>query len=360
MAGDSLIAIDFFCGGGGMTCGLRQAGIRVIAGVDFDLSVKETYEYNNPDTVFVYSDIKRLRSVYFEKRFGISRGDDNLILVGCSPCQYYSIINTDHSKARKTKNLLLSFARFVDYYRPGYVLVENVPGIETNKESVLPRFLKRLNSIGYSTIVKDVIDLSYYGVPQSRRRFSLIATRLDGVNIHLPFPEKTPAVLKDFIGEAKGFPKIAAGHRDGTVFFHSCSALSDINLMRFQKTRHNGGGRLDWSNDSELQLPCYIGKDDSFPDNYGRMTWEKPSPTITTKFLSLSNGRFGHPEEDRALSVREGATIQTFPTSYVFKTPSMIDAAKIIGNAVPCEYAKRLGLVLIENHPDHKQCNKTS
>ena len=343
-----------------MTCGLKQAGIQVIAGVDLDLSVKDTYEYNNPGTSFVYSDIKRLQSTYFEKHFGVSKGDDNLILVGCSPCQYYSTINTDHSKARKTKNLLMSFARFIEYYRPGYVIVENVPGIETNKESVLPLFLKKLNSIGYSTIVKGVIDLSYFGVPQSRKRFSLIATRIAGVNLHLPLPDKKPAILRDYIGEANGFPKLNAGHRDETDFFHSCSGLSHINLMRIRKTRHNGGGRLDWAKDPELQLPCYIGKDDSFKDNYGRMIWEKPSPTITTKFLSISNGRFGHPEEDRGLSVREGATIQTFPKTYVFKTTKMSDAAKIIGNAVPCEYAKRLGLVLIDNHPEAIICNKTS
>ena len=356
----SFSAIDFFCGGGGMTCGLEQAGIHVIAGVDYDKSVKDTYEFNNPDSCFIFSDIKRLRSSFFEEKLGIRKSDDNLIFVGCSPCQFYSAINTDRSKAKNTKNLLMSFVRFVDYYRPGYVLVENVPGIETNKDSILPKFLKKLINIGYTTIVKDVVDLSYYGVPQSRKRFSLIATRLAGVNVCLPLPEKEPSILKDFIGEANGFPRISAGHKDASPFYHSCSALSMINMRRIKKTRHNGGSRLEWSNDPELQLPCYVGKDDSFTDNYGRMAWNKPSPTITTKFMSISNGRFGHPEEDRALSVREGASIQTFPKSYVFKTTSMRDAARIIGNAVPCEYAKRLGLAIIDNHTSEHQCNKTN
>jgi len=150
-----------------MTYGLRQAGIDVIAGVDFENSLKETYESNNPGTRFIYSDIKRLRSNYFERHFNLRRYEDDLILVGCSPCQYYSIINTERTKSQKTKNLLLSFYRFVDYYRPGFVLVENVPGIEFAKDSVLPIFLKKLSSIDYR-VEKKVVDLSYFGVPQSR------------------------------------------------------------------------------------------------------------------------------------------------------------------------------------------------
>lgn len=111
-----------------MTCGLRQAGINVIAGVDFDQDAKETYEYNNSGSVFIQTNIKNLRSNYFERKFGIRKNDDFLILVGCSPCQFYSIINTDKNKALKSKDLLKNFARFIEYYRPGYVLVENVPG----------------------------------------------------------------------------------------------------------------------------------------------------------------------------------------------------------------------------------------
>lgn len=109
------------------------------------------------------------------------------------------------------------------------------------------------------------------------------------------------------------------------------------------KTKHDGGNRLDWANDPDLQLPCFIGKDDCFKDTFGRMWWHRPASTITTKFYSISNGRFGHPEEDRALSLREGATLQTFPKTYVFKTTSIAATAKLIGNAVPCEYARRLG-----------------
>ena len=144
-----LKAIDFFCGGGGMTCGLRQAGINVIAGVDFDKDAKETYEYNNPGTTYVHTDIRNLRTNYFERKFDIHQNDNSLILVGCSPCQFYSIINSDKNKSLKSKDLLRNFARFIEYYRPGYVLVENVPGITTNKESILPFFLSELDRFGY-------------------------------------------------------------------------------------------------------------------------------------------------------------------------------------------------------------------
>lgn len=343
-AGD-LKAIDFFCGGGGMTCGLRQAGIHVIAGVDFDKNAQATYEYNNPGSTFIHKDIRRLHSDYFERNFGIQRNDDHLILVGCSPCQYYSIINTDRTKSELSKTLLLNFARFVEYYKPGYVLVENVPGIVTNKESVLPQFLKKLNKLDYK-VTQGIVDMSHYGVPQSRRRFSLIATRLNH-DISLPVKDDHILTVADVLGERNGFPKIAAGHKDATPFAHTTAGLNDISLRRMAVTPHNGGDRLSWKDDQELQLPCYIGKDDSFRDTYGRIWWDRPSPTITTKFFCISNGRFAHPEEDRALSIREGATLQTFPKDYEFKTSSIAAAARIIGNAVPCEYARRLGLTIL-------------
>lgn len=341
-------AIDFFCGGGGMTCGLKQAGINVIAGVDLDSAAKETYEANNKGATFVNADVKTLTSDYFEKTLGVKQNDDSLILVGCSPCQFYSIINTTREKSSKSKDLLLDFARFIEYYRPGYVLVENVPGIVTNKSSILPDFLEKLKSLGYANYVCKIIDLSYYGVPQSRRRFSLIATRLSIENLHLPKADKKRAVLRDFIGERNGFQRIAAGTIDRSAFNHTAAGVSEKTLRRLQKTTHNGGSRFDWADDPDLQLKCFEGKDDAFPDTFGRMRWDKPASTITTKFTSISNGRFGHPDEDRALSIREGATLQTFPKSYVFKSSNIATTARLIGNAVPCEYARRLGEMIVK------------
>lgn len=345
MENNKYTAIDFFCGGGGMTCGLRQAGIDVIAGVDFDKEAKNTYEINNHESVFVEANIRELEEDYFEKKLSVQRGDDNLILIGCSPCQFYSIINTSREKSKASKDLLLEFQRFVKYYNPGYVLVENVPGIITNRHSVLPEFLSFLENDGYIYIEKDVIDMSYYGVPQSRRRFSLIASRIKPVS--LPVKGKRQAILKNYIGESNGFVRISAGHKDSTDLNHTTAGLSDINLQRLAKTKKDGGNRLDWKNESALQLKCFIGKDESFKDTFGRMWWNRPAPTITTKFFSISNGRFAHPEEDRAISLREGAILQTFPRNYIFKTNSIAATAKLIGNAVPCEYARRLGEIII-------------
>lgn len=337
-------AIDFFCGGGGMTCGLRQAGIDVIAGVDIDNNAKETYEINNPGSTFVEANIRELQEDYFEKQFSVQKNDDRLILIGCSPCQFYSLINTSKEKSEESKDLLLEFQRFVRYYNPGYVMVENVPGIITNKHSVLPEFLDFLEESGYIYIEMKIIDMSYYGVPQNRRRFSLIASRVKPVS--LPQKDSKQAILKDYIGEANGFVSIGSGHKDQSSWNHTTARLSEINLERLAKTRKDGGDRLAWKDDPKLQLKCFIGKDTCFKDTYGRMWWNRPAPTITTKFYSISNGRFAHPEEHRAISIREGAVLQTFPKDYIFKTNSIAAAAKIIGNAVPCEYARRLGEII--------------
>jgi len=338
-------AIDFFCGGGGMTFGLRQAGIPVIAGVDLAADCRSTYESNNAGSVFVCADIKQLPLNYFEDNFdNIHRNDDELVLVGCSPCQYYSIINTSRKESQKTKDLLLNFKNFIDYYNPGYVLVENVPGLESREDSVLPEFLEFLTSHNYHVVHK-IVNMSYFGVPQTRRRFSLIASRLG--NVRLPLADKRQALLSEFIGTKKGMPRIPAGNIDSSDFMHSTMRLAPINMKRLLRTSKNGGSRMEWKDDEELQLKCYIGKDNSFRDVYGRLRWNRPSSTITTNFIKITSGRFAHPCENRGLSIREGARLQTFPDSYVFKGGNMTVNARIIGNAVPPEYARRLGELLL-------------
>lgn len=346
-------AIDFFCGGGGMTYGLRQAGIDVIAGIDFDPEARATYEWNNQPSVFLNRDLNRLPTKYLEEKLGVQRNDDEMIFVGCSPCQFYSIIRSSKEKSAKTKDLLLRFQRFVEYYRPGYLLIENVPGIVTNKESAWKSFLPFLERAGYNNIEignckYDIINMKDYGVGQNRKRFSLIATRLHKA-VHLPQKDNHVLSVRDIIGNPDRFPRITSGNKDSDeVRFHTTRALSDINLRRIHQVHHNGGTRMDFRNDPELQLQCYVGKDNSFTDVYGRMFWNRPSPTITTKFLSISNGRFGHPNQDRGLSIREGAALQSFPDTYKFVTTSITTAARLIGNAVPPEYAKRLGQVILD------------
>ena len=334
-----------------MTNGLIQAGIEVVAGIDNDPICKETYEANNPGAEFILEDVFDLEEKKLAKKLDLKKNDDDLILIGCSPCQFWSIIQTDKTKSEKSKNLLIEFQRFVKYFNPGYVLVENVPGILNRKEeSGLKKFVDDLENDSY-VVHYDIVNMNDYGVPQARRRFSLIATRLQDVPIKLS-PKKKKLTLRDVLGEANGFPKIGPGHVDKSSLQHSTAKLTEINVKRLKKTRKNGGSWLDWADDPELKRKSYRGKD--FKDNYGRMSWDKPAPTITTKYISVSNGRFAHPDENRGISVREGATIQTFPKNYEFRTASIASAAKIVGNAVPPAFAKTLGKSIVKAHATRK------
>ena len=340
-------AVDFFCGGGGMTHGMRQAGINVLAGIDFDIDCKETYEGNNSGSVFLHKDITEYSPEDLREDINIECDDNNLVFSGCSPCQYWSIIRSDKKKSRQSKDLLKVFRLFVEHYRPGYVVIENVPGIDKNrKESGLASFSKWLVENDYN-VHQHIVNMNDYNVPQSRRRFSLIASR---VKI-LKFPKKSSwrPTVRDFIGEHNGFKKISAGYHDDTNFMHSCAGLSNINIRRLKKVKKNGGNRLGFADNEELQLNCYRDKDNSFLDNFGRSSWDKASPTITTKFFNISCGRFAHPEEDRPLSLREGAILQTFPRTYKFYVDTFSRKAKLIGNAVPPAYAKLLAEAILED-----------
>ena len=338
-------AVDFFCGGGGMSYGIQKAGIKVLAGIDYEENCKATYEANIEGAEFIKADVFKLTEKELEDKLDLQKNDDDLLLIGCSPCQFWSIINTDKSKSKESKSLLVEFERFVKYFNPGYVVVENVPGIFSRKEeSGLADFVSWLEGNEYTVHFK-VHNIADYGVPQSRRRFTLIANRVTDEEL-APIKSNKRLTVKDVLGEENGFPKIKAGHKDNSDFRHTVPNISDLTLRRLKKVRKNGGNRLDFANDSELQLNCFIGKDNSFKDTFGRLWWDRPSPTITTKFFSVSNGRFVHPEEDRALSIREGATLQSFPITYKFEGTSISSIARLIGNAVPPEYAKRIGLAI--------------
>lgn len=337
-------AIDFFCSGGGMTRGMNDAGITVIAGIDNDPTVRDTYEKNNIGSKFIEADVAELSEEDLKSFCDITENDDNLILIGCSPCQYWTKIRTNKNKSEKSKDLLKEFKRFVMHFKPGFVVVENVPGLEKRaSESGLNDFVEYLENNKY-IVEYNIYNLNEYGVPQSRRRFSLIASRIVKEKLSPVKSDKKPLV-EDFLGVSNGFDRVEAGHVDISGFNHSVAKLSNKNLKRIKQTRKNGGSWLDWKDDEELSRKTYTGKE--FIDNYGRMSWNKPAPTITTRFNSLSNGRHGHPEEDRAISIREGASLQTFSKDYIFYTESNQKAAKMIGNAVPPEFARRIGESLL-------------
>jgi len=346
-----LKAVDFFCGGGGMSYGMQSAGVKVLAGIDNESRCKETYEANIQGAQFILANVFDLKEKELQKKLGLKKFDKDLILIGCSPCQFWSIINTDKSKSEESKNLLVEFRRFVEYLKPGYVVVENVPGVLKKKEqSGLASFITWLGEKknGYK-VHFDVHNVSDFGVPQNRRRFTLIANRVSNKEI-VPVKIKGEKIkVKDILGTKNGFPKISPGHKDNSNFLHSAANLTPRNIERLKYVKKDGGNRLGFSNNKKLQLKCFVGRDDSFKDTFGRLWWDKPAPTITTKFISISNGRFGHPEEDRGLSLREGAVLQSFPKEYIFRGDSIGSIARIIGNAVPPVYAQKIAEAIINS-----------
>lgn len=343
-----LKAVDFFCGAGGVTCGFKNAGIQVLGGIDIDDTCKETYEKNNTGSVFIHADISKYKPEDLKKKLGIKKNDKDLIFVGCSPCQYYTIINTSKDKSAKSRLLLEDFRLFVDFFKPGYILIENVPGLGSKNDSPLNSFKKYLSDNGYIYDDK-VINAFNYKVPQSRKRYVLIASRVSKqITIPAPLP-KDNMTVREFLNAENGFYQISAGNKDVSEFQHTCQGMSALNIQRLKSTPADGGTRLSWKDNDDLQLNCYKGKDKLFFDVYGRMFWDSPSPTITTKFYSISNGRFAHPEQNRAISLREGATLQSFPKDYIFYSNSIGKIARMIGNAVPPNMAKHIGEAIIKS-----------
>ena len=336
-----LKAIDFFSGAGGLTYGLKRAEIDVLAGIDNDPSCKETFEVNNKGAVFLEKDITKYSPADLEQELRIQKEDNLMIFAGCAPCQYWSLIQTIKKKSKETSQLILDFQKFVEYFRPGFVVVENVPGISSKPGSPMGRFISDLESLGYKNPAYDITDMSLYGVPQKRRRFTLLASRVS--DIELPKPTGKKVAVKDVLGPENGFPKISAGERHESKSLHISAGLTAKNLERLRMTKKDGGDRSGWQTKKHLELPCYASREKKFSDTYGRMWWNRPAPTITTRFTSISNGRFAHPEEDRGLSLREGATLQTFPENYEFIGSSMTSIARMIGNAFPPKFAKIIG-----------------
>jgi len=343
--------VDFFCGVGGVTRGLLDAGIDVICGIDNDPSAKQAYECNNIRTngqhvEFLERDINYLSFKDISLRLKAEKYD-RLIFVGCAPCQPFTNINTTKDNTNKQKNYLLRFADFVERFKPDFLFVENVPGITAPKYGgIFGIFKERLQKLGYYFTDAN-INAKTYGIPQNRNRRILIASKRGPLDF--PCATHGPGKL-DYVTihealSCHDLAPLAAGEVDITDPLHRAAKLSETNLWRIRHTRKDGGGRDLWMKKKPVE--CFERHKDSYRDVYNRMYWKKPSPTITTRFNSLSNGRFGHPEEDRAISLREGAILQTFPINCVFYG-SMVNIAKHIGNAVPVELAKVFGLHFME------------
>lgn len=339
-------AVDLFCGSGGLTRGLIDAGINVVAGIDIEAKCKFPYEYNN-HVPFLERDIKKLSSTELSSLYPADT--DIRILAGCAPCQPFSSYSYRYKGSDHTLNkmdLLSYFGRLVAEVKPEIVSMENVPQLE--KESVFLEFVKTLLTNGYH-VKHHVVYAPEYGVPQNRKRLVLLASRLADIDIIDPlFTKKNYPTVRQTIGK---LPAIQSGETSKDDPMHRAVRLNDTNLKRIRSSIP-GGTWHDWP--SSLILEAYKKKSgSSYTSIYGRMEWDKPAPTITTKYYGYGNGRFGHPEQDRALSYREGAMLQTFPVDYVFfddKHPvSTRELGVMIGNAVPVQLAKAIGISILQN-----------
>ena len=338
-------AIDLCCGAGGLTNGLRRAGWDVVAGIDVDEAVGPTYQRNNPGSQFVQAD---LRNITEEDVRTVANGvpSRELLLAGCVPCQAFSKQRGRREiRARADATLLTEFGRLVVALRPRAVLMENVPGIaEVPGFSCFRRFIKTLHECGYDCQHR-VLNAQDFGVPQHRRRRVLVA--LLDVPALLPQPRTAEAeaghvTVRRAIAH---FPAIDAGEAYPGILNHQAARLSPLNLERIRATPADGGSRRDW--DQKLLLDCHRPEGTGFSDVYGRMWWDRVAPTLTSRCNSLSNGRFGHPEQHRAVSLREAAALQSFSDDYEF-SGSRNAIARWIGNAVPVTLAEALGTAVMK------------
>ncbi|WP_312059483.1 DNA cytosine methyltransferase [Pantoea septica] len=337
---------DFFSGCGGTSAGLKSVGMNIVFGLDVDFDSFNTFKKNYSSAHFINDDIKQVDVE--EIRPLISKSQKNksyTLFCGCAPCQPFSKQNKSRNKDDPRKDLLTEFSRFVSHYTPDFVLIENVPGIQNVdiNNGNFQFFLERLTSLGYH-FDYGVIRALWFGVPQTRERFVLLASKHTAIclpskshdGIETPF-----ATVRDWIGS---LPPISAGETHENILDHTAAKLSELNIRRIQATPE-GKGRECWP--EELILECHK-KHKGHSDVYGRLAWDKPASGLTTKCISYSNGRFGHPEQDRAISIREAALLQTFPYDYLF-TGSMISKAKQIGNAVPPKMSEALGQAILSS-----------
>jgi DNA (cytosine-5)-methyltransferase 1 len=339
--GPVVTAVDLFCGAGGLTYGLQQAGIRVAAGIDLDPACEFPFSHNNSST-FIKADIRKIKAKDLCKLFGDA---EYRLLAGCAPCRPFSPFRRGTNNSSDDEwSLLWEFSRLVRNVTPELVTMENVPDLAS--KPMFADFVGALEACGYD-VDYDSVYCPRFGVPQHRRRLVLVASRIGPVSVPVGTlePEQYRTV-RDAIG---CLPRIAAGKRDPADRLHHARALSAMNLRRLEASTP-GGTWHDWPKD--LRAPCHKKKSGaSYQSVYARMAWDEPSPTITTQAHNFGTGRFGHPQQRRAISLREAAILQTFPRTYRFVGRKdkvyFSRLGRLIGNAVPPRLARHIGHALI-------------
>jgi DNA (cytosine-5)-methyltransferase 1 len=338
----SISTIDLFCGAGGLTYGFEQEGLPVKVGFDIDPACKFPYEHNNK-AEFILEDVGRISKLDLEKHFS---ENSVKVLAGCAPCQPFSSYARRYEDMQLKWKLLEDFARLVQECEPEIVSMENV--LQLKHHPVYMAFIQTLKTLNYS-IESYEVNCADYGIPQARKRLLLLASKFGKIELFPPthVQESYETVRKTI----ENLDPLIAGQASKTDRLHQCSKLSDLNLRRIRASKPGGTWR-DWTTD--LVAKCHTKKSGkTYPGVYGRMEWDHPSPTITTQCFGFGNGRFGHPEQDRAISLREAALLQTFPPNYEFLAPDepiIFDRiGRLVGNAVPV----KLGQVIARSILGH-------
>lgn len=338
--------VDLFCGAGGLTHGLVLEGIDVVAGIDVDPACRYPFEENNQGARFLQKDVSELKGEDLDALYGESA---IRLLAGCAPCQPFSTYAQRYDIKRDHKwSLLNQFSRLAEESQPELLTMENVPSLMKN--DVFLAFVEKLQSLGYWTH-HGIVDCSKYGVPQTRRRLVLLASKYGDIRFTPP-TFTGPRTVFEAIGH---LPEIAAGVFSPQDPLHTASGLSDINMQRIKASKPGGTWR-DWP--EHLVATCHRSESGrTYSSVYGRMEWEKPSPTMTTQCHGYGNGRFGHPSQDRAISLREAAILQSFPETYKFapqyESVSFTALARLIGNAVPVKLGRAVAHSLISHLNAH-------
>jgi DNA (cytosine-5)-methyltransferase 1 len=320
-------AIDLFCGAGGLTQGLKQAGFDVVGAVESHQTYAESYKLNHPKTNLNLSDITKIDPLRYSNELGLKVGELDL-LAGCPPCQGYSTIGTrNRGKKNDPRNeLVYEVLRFAIAFQPKTIMMENVPAL--NNDDRLKHLIDELEKVGYKVDHK-VLKMSHYGVPQGRRRMIMLASRIDDIKV---VSQELDGDKMKTVRDAIAFLP-PAGQSNDPLHDDVYSKRTDKVKKLITMIPKDGGSRTDLG--EEYQLECHK-RTTGFRDVYGRMAWDKPSPTITGGYNSPSKGRFLHPEENRVITLREAALLQTFPVDYKFSYKSgKTGIAMMIGNALP-------------------------
>ena len=341
--------IDLFCGAGGLTYGLELAGLKVVEGVDVDALCQHPYE-TNTNARFVLKSVIDYAGDDAEAAWS---GAKHRVLVGCAPCQPFSTYTQGtRGKHRRKWVLLNRFAELVHETTPDIVSMENVTLLQQTE--AFRQFVKHLEQLQYQ-VTHQIVDCRTYGAPQMRKRLVLLASRHGPISV-LPASHEDPSDWRDVASAIAHLPRLSAGAVDDKDPLHRASRLSHINTQRIRASIPGGSWR-DWPR--HLVADCHrrsTGK--SYPGVYGRMEWGKPAPTITGQCFGYGSGRFGHPDQDRALTLREAAILQTFPADYEFTCsdrpfPGMKVVGRMIGNAVPPLLGHVIGNSILGHLSEH-------